>query len=45
MKCQLCGKQEDERATQEQCGYSLCLSCDGKYTDEEILVKTIFNNN
>ena len=34
--CQLCNKLEDERAIQEQCGYSLCLSCDGKYTDEEL---------
>ena len=35
-KCQLCNKLEDERNTQEQCGLSICLSCDGKYTDEEI---------
>ena len=34
--CQLCNKLEDERAIQEQCGYFLCLSCDGKYTDEEL---------
>ena len=37
--CQLCGRQEDERAMQEQCGISLCLSCDGLYTDEELKEK------
>ena len=36
MNCELCGRKEDERAMQEQCGLSLCLSCDGKYTDEEL---------
>ncbi len=35
-KCQLCNKREDERNMQEQCGFSICLSCDGKYTDKEI---------
>lgn len=36
MNCELCGKKEDERAMQEQCGLSLCLSCDGKHTDQEL---------
>jgi len=35
-KCQLCDKQEDERNIQEQAGYSVCLSCDCKYTDNEL---------
>jgi hypothetical protein len=34
--CQLCGKHEDERNTQEQMGYTICLGCDGLYSDEEI---------
>ena len=36
-KCQLCNKQVDEIETQEQCGYYLCLSCDCKYTDNELI--------
>ena len=35
-KCVLCGKFEDENNAQEQMGYELCNSCDGKYTDEEL---------
>ena len=35
-KCQVCGKLEDERNTQEQCGVTLCVGCDGLYTDEEL---------
>jgi len=35
-QCNLCGKIVDERAMQEQCGLSLCISCDGKYSDEEL---------
>jgi hypothetical protein len=34
--CQLCGKHEDERNTQEQMGYTICLGCDGLYSDEEL---------
>jgi len=34
--CQLCGKHEDERNIQEQMGYTICNSCDGLYSDEEI---------
>jgi hypothetical protein len=34
--CQLCGKHEDERNTQEQMGYTICLRCDGLYSDEEL---------
>jgi len=37
--CQLCGKREDERNTQEQMGYTICLSCDGLYSDEELQEK------
>jgi ribosome-binding protein aMBF1 (putative translation factor) len=35
-KCELCGKREDERNTQEQAGFILCNSCDGLYSDEEL---------
>ena len=35
-KCQVCGKVEDERNMQEQCGIYLCVACDGLYTDEEL---------
>ena len=35
--CNLCNKEVNERETQEQCGLSLCLSCDGKYTDKELI--------
>ena len=34
--CQLCGKHEDERNTQQQMGYTICNSCDGLFSDEEI---------
>ena len=34
--CELCGKHEDERNTQEQMGYTICLGCDGLYSDEEL---------
>ena len=34
--CQLCGKREDERNTQTQGGYTLCVGCDGIYSDEEL---------
>ena len=34
--CQLCGKREDERNIQEQMGYTICNSCDGLYSDEEL---------
>jgi hypothetical protein len=36
-QCQLCNRKVDERATQEQAGYYLCLSCDCKYTDNELI--------
>ena len=35
--CELCGKREDERNIQEQAGYYLCLSCDCKHSDNELL--------
>ena len=35
-KCNLCGKLEDERNSQIQCGFILCNSCDGLYSDEEL---------
>ena len=38
-KCRLCNKHVDERNIQEQCGVFLCLSCDGLYTDEELMEK------
>ncbi len=34
--CELCGKREDERNIQEQMGHTICNSCDGLYSDEEI---------
>ena len=34
-------KLEDERNTQEQCGVTLCVGCDGLYTDQELLEKVI----
>ena len=40
-QCNLCGKIVDERAIQEQCGFSLCISCDGKYSDEELSEKKV----
>ena len=36
--CQLCGKHEDERNTQQQMGYTICLGCDGLYSDEEVYI-------
>ena len=35
--CALCNKQVNERETQEQAGFSLCLPCDSKYSDEELI--------
>jgi ribosome-binding protein aMBF1 (putative translation factor) len=36
MNCEICGKNEDERNIQEQSGMNICLSCDGRYSDEEL---------
>ena len=36
-RCQICEKREHERNMQEQCGFNICISCDGLYTDDEIL--------
>ena len=36
-KCNLCHKEVDERNTQEQAGYSLCLTCSNQYSDEELI--------
>ncbi len=39
--CKLCNKQVDERETQDFSSdfleLSLCLSCDSKYSDEELI--------
>jgi ribosome-binding protein aMBF1 (putative translation factor) len=39
--CALCNKQVDERETQDisldSLELSLCLSCDSKYSDEELI--------
>jgi len=43
-ECVLCGKFEDENNIQEQIGYELCLQCDCKYTDEELLDKLDYQN-
>ena len=37
MNCELCNKHENERNIQEQAGYYLCLSCDCKYSDNQLL--------
>ncbi len=34
--CQLCDRIVDERNAQEQMGYTICHSCDGLYSDEEL---------
>ena len=44
MNCEICGKNEDERNIQEQSGMNICLSCDGRYSDEELKnIATILN--
>ena len=43
-KCQLCSREVDEREIQEQIGFSLCLSCDCKYTDQELRIRLEFPN-
>ena len=43
--CELCGKHEDERNTQQQMGYTICLGCDGLYSDEELQDKIDSENN
>ena len=35
--CQLCNKEVDERSTQNQVGYELCLGCVDYYLDEELI--------
>lgn len=44
-RCQICEKREHERNMQEQCGFNICISCDGLYTDEEILEMDLDNHN
>jgi len=34
--CQLCDRLIDERNAQTQGGYTLCVGCDGLYSDEEL---------
>jgi len=34
--CDLCNQEVDERQLTDQCDHYLCLSCDGKYSDEEL---------
>ena len=36
-RCQLCKKEVDERSTQNQVGYELCLSWVDYYSDEELV--------
>ena len=36
-KCYLCKKEVDERSTQNQAGYELCLTCAHYHTDEELI--------
>ena len=36
-KCYLCKKEVDERSTQNQAGYELCLTCANYHTDEELI--------
>ena len=39
LSCRLCGANEDARSMGEQLGVSLCRSCDGYYSDEELQEK------
>ena len=39
LSCRLCGADEDARSMGEQLGVSLCRSCDGYYSDEELQEK------
>ena len=43
-RCQLCKKEVDERSTQNQVGYELCLSCVDYYSDEELVEIMIKEN-
>lgn len=36
MNCDICNKREHERSIQEQCGFYLCVSCSGSWSDEEL---------
>ena len=36
-RCQLCKKEVDERETQNQVGFELCLSCAYNYSDKELI--------
>tara|TARA_B100000212_G_C27248418_1_gene479098 strand:+ start:376 stop:540 length:165 start_codon:yes stop_codon:yes gene_type:complete len=36
-RCQLCKKEVDERSTQDQIGFELCLSCAYNYSDKSLL--------
>ena len=36
-RCQLCKKEVDERTTQNQVGFELCLSCAYNYSDKELI--------
>ena len=35
-RCQMCHKSVDERSTQNQAGFELCMSCAYNYSDEEL---------
>ena len=35
-RCQMCHKSVDERSTQNQAGFELCMSCADNYSDEEL---------
>lgn len=35
-RCQLCKKEVDERSTQNQVGFELCMECAYNYSDEEL---------
>ena len=41
MNCDICNKREHERSIQEQCGFYLCVSCSGSWSDEEL--KEVFS--
>lgn len=36
LNCDICNKREHERSIQEQCGFYLCVSCSGSWSDEEL---------
>jgi len=36
-RCQMCHKSVDERSTQNQAGFELCMNCAYTYSDKELI--------